>query len=58
MDMGKPCCMIAEEACMLHTKTRFDRNPLFHFHPLQSLFSLIASLVLLGSAVWMVLNMR
>jgi hypothetical protein len=43
---------------MLHTKSRFDRNPLFHFYPMQSLFSLIASLALLGAAVWMVLNFR
>ncbi len=43
---------------MSHTKSRFVRNPLFHFHPMQSLFSLIASLALLGAALWMVLNAR
>jgi hypothetical protein len=43
---------------MLHNRSRFDRNSLFHFHPLQSTYSLIAALALLGAAVWMMLAMR
>jgi hypothetical protein len=41
---------------MLQLKSRFARNPYFHFHPLQSLFSLIAALVLLSALVWLVLG--
>ena len=40
---------------MLQHKSRFARNPYFHFHPLQALFSLIASLALLSALVWLVL---
>jgi hypothetical protein len=43
---------------MLQTKDRFHRNPLFHFHPLQSTYSLIAALALLGAAIWMLFGMR
>ncbi|MBZ5719970.1 MAG: hypothetical protein LAO03_06275 [Acidobacteriia bacterium] len=28
------------------------RNPYFHFHPLQSAYSLMAALVLLGILLW------
>ena len=39
---------------MLHTHSRFARNPYFHFHPMHSTYSLIAALALLGAVVWMV----
>jgi hypothetical protein len=37
---------------MLRTRSRFDRNPYFHFHPMHSAFSLIAALVLFALIVW------
>ena len=37
---------------MLHGRNRFSRNPYFHFHPMQSTYSLIAALVLLGLVAW------
>ena len=40
---------------MLQHKSRFARNPYFHFHPLQSVFSLIGGLVLLFALVWLAL---
>ena len=43
---------------MLHTRSRFERNPLFHFHPMQTTYALIGALVLLGAAAWMMLAMR
>jgi hypothetical protein len=39
---------------MLQSKSRFARNPYFHFHPLQSLFSLIGALVLIALFIWMI----
>ena len=38
---------------MLYLRNRFGRNPYFQFHPMQSTFSLIATLALLGMLVWM-----
>jgi len=29
-------------------RNRFARNPVFHFHPMHSTFSLVATLILLG----------
>lgn len=46
--MGKP-----KEATMLYLRNRFSRNPYFHFHPMQSAFSLIATIALLGMLMWM-----
>jgi hypothetical protein len=48
---------------MLQTSTprfrnRFDRNQVFHFHPMYSLFSLIAATALSGMVVWFLLPMR
>ncbi len=40
---------------MLQHKNRFARNPYFHFHPLQSIFSLIAALALLFALAWLAL---
>lgn len=37
---------------MLATRHRLTRNPLFHFHPLHTLFSLIGALILFGLLVW------
>lgn len=37
---------------MLATKHRLTRNPYFHFHPLHTLFSLVAALLLFGLLVW------
>jgi hypothetical protein len=42
----------AKEATMPYLRNRFARNPYFHFHPMQSAFSLIATLVLLGMLLW------
>ncbi len=33
-------------------KHRLMRNPYFHFHPLHTLFSLLAALILFGLMVW------
>jgi hypothetical protein len=33
-------------------RTRHARNPYFQFHPMHSVFSLIASLILLGLLAW------
>ena len=38
---------------MLYLRNRFSRNPYFHFHPMQSAFSLIATIALLGLLMWM-----
>ena len=32
---------------------RLTRNPHFHFHPLHTLFSLLAAMILLGLMMWM-----
>ncbi len=37
---------------MLISRHRFNRNTYFHFHPLHSLFSLLAALILFGLMVW------
>lgn len=37
---------------MLATRHRLHRNPYFHFHPLQTLFSLVAAVILFGLMVW------
>jgi hypothetical protein len=37
---------------MLVARHRFTRNPYFHFHPLHSLFSLLAAVILFGLLVW------
>lgn len=37
---------------MLYLRNRFGRNPYFHFHPLQTTFSLVATLALLGMLMW------
>ena len=34
------------------TRHRFQRNPLFHFHPLHTVFSLLAALLLFGMLIW------
>ncbi len=39
-------------------RSRFDRNQYFHFHPMHSLYSLIAATALLGMVVWFLLSMR
>jgi len=39
---------------MLQSKSRFARNPYFHYHPWHSAFSLIGALVLLALIVWMI----
>jgi hypothetical protein len=39
-------------------RNRFDRNQYFHFHPMHSLFSLIAATALSGMVVWFLLPMR
>jgi hypothetical protein len=38
---------------MLAAKNRLTRNPYFHFHPLHSLFSLVAAVILFGLMVWL-----
>jgi len=37
---------------MLATRSRFSRNPYFHFHPLHTAFSLLGALILFGLLVW------
>lgn len=37
---------------MLATRHRLSKNPLFHFHPFHTAFSLIATLILFGLMVW------
>ncbi|HUJ95170.1 MAG TPA: hypothetical protein VLW84_07905 [Terriglobales bacterium] len=39
---------------MLQSRSRFARNPYFHFHPLHSTFALIGVLVLVAMFVWMI----
>lgn len=43
---------------MLRTNNRFARNPLFHFHPMHSLYALITALILLGIMVWFLMGMQ
>ena len=42
----------AKEGLMLATRHRIPRNPLFQFHPLHTLFSLVGTLVVFGLLVW------
>jgi hypothetical protein len=42
----------AKEGLMLATRHRIPHNPFFHFHPLQTLFSLVGTLILFGLLVW------
>jgi hypothetical protein len=37
---------------MLASRHRFNRNPLFHFHPLHTLFSLMGALILFALLIW------
>jgi len=37
---------------MLATRQRVSRNPYFHFHPLQTAFSLLGALILFGMMIW------
>jgi hypothetical protein len=37
---------------MLATRSRFHRNPYFHFHPLHELFALAGTLIVLALVVW------
>lgn len=37
---------------MLATRHRFQRNPLFQFHPLHTLFSVLGALILFGLLIW------
>jgi len=37
---------------MLVARNRFARNPYFHFHPLHTMFSLVAALILFGLMLW------
>lgn len=37
---------------MLAIRHRLARNPYFHFHPLHTAFSLLASLILFGLLIW------
>ncbi|HVN18699.1 MAG TPA: hypothetical protein VMU05_08000 [Dongiaceae bacterium] len=37
---------------MLAARHRFQRNPLFQFHPLHTLFSVVGALILFGLLVW------
>jgi len=34
-------------------RNRLARNPYFHFHPLHTLFSLVAAVILFGLMVWL-----
>ncbi len=38
--------------------SRFDRNSYFHFHPMHSSYSLIATMFLLGLIAWFLLSLR
>jgi hypothetical protein len=42
----------AKEGLMLATRHHTPRNPLFQFHPLHTLFSLVGTLILFGLLVW------
>jgi predicted PurR-regulated permease PerM len=37
---------------MLAIRHRFNRNPYFQFHPLHTLFSLVAAVIMFGLLVW------
>ncbi|HUM06056.1 MAG TPA: hypothetical protein VLT90_11395 [Terriglobales bacterium] len=41
----------------LRTHRWDNRNPYFSFHPLHSLFSLVAAMILLGIVMWFALSM-
>ena len=43
---------------MLALRNRFSRNPYFHFHPLHSVFALIAVLVFFGLLSYFALTAR
>jgi len=50
------CChregALLKEVSMLATRHRLPRNPLFQFHPLHTLFSVVGALILFGLLVW------
>jgi len=37
---------------MLATRHRLPRNPLFQFHPMHTLFSVLGALILFGLLIW------
>jgi len=37
---------------MLATRHRLPRNPLFQFHPMHTLFSVLGAMILFGLLVW------
>jgi hypothetical protein len=37
---------------MLAIRSRLNRNPYFHFHPLHAAFSVIGSVILFGLLLW------
>jgi hypothetical protein len=41
-----------EEVSMLATRHQLPRNPLFQFHPLHTLFSVLGALILFGLLIW------
>jgi hypothetical protein len=43
---------------MLAIRNRFSRNPYFQFHPLQSLYALVAVLLVFGLFTWFALTAR
>jgi hypothetical protein len=45
-------CAPFKEVSMLATRHRLPRNPLFQFHPMHTLFSLLGALILFGLLVW------
>ncbi len=38
---------------MLAMRNRLARNPYFHFHPLHTLYSLVAAVILFGLMIWL-----
>jgi hypothetical protein len=43
---------------MLATRNRFARNLYFHFHPLHTLYALVAVLLVFGLFSWFALTAR
>ncbi|MBZ5686823.1 MAG: hypothetical protein LAP86_17500 [Acidobacteriia bacterium] len=41
-----------KEVSMLATRHRLPRNPLFQFHPMHTLFSVLGALILFGLLIW------
>ena len=52
-DLSVAAARVLQGGVMLATRHhRFPRSPLFQFHPLHTMFSLLGALILFGLLIW------